>query len=670
MYISRVDINNYRSINKTTLNVLENQITCLIGGNGSGKSNILRAIAALKDETRVTDEFRHIGAHDDDPITIRVEFLFTDADKDLLEQYSLSTSNLRGLIVTRSKSRGQKSSLNVESLDYDGIIQSRLNKDISKLVSELTGRLLDADKEVLQPDVDVLLDTEQVSTERKAKIDLLITKVSPDPALSEDYGAALADLSTRLSQSIDDITTSIFDSLDIELLSFDKYLVENEAPLAELAAREQHPMLFDLLSLSGKTSNDFQEAQRHNRINVSESASEKIRSEIRKVWPTNKLKIIINKDQADEYLSFCARTQQGKAVLLGDLSDGEQWFLRFYTRLATARLNNKKVIWLFDEPDRGLHAKSQIDLRQFIGEISEDSQILYVTHQPNMIQWHKLERIFVVENIETNKHGESGTLIHKRFWRDNEFNSPLREVLRLFIGDEVLWGDEHVIIEGPSDYFFLTGWLNYLKRFRDAAVWYKSYISPKRTFIPVSGANNIPYFLFFLTRKSAGDVNWFTLVDSGDDYKEIMSIMSKGRLKSFRKNVATILDLIPEPKLDTKHTPTKGTSMPKFDIEDLFEADDYYKLFKEHYSTEYPSVKLPIQKDISTKKFQIAKQIEEKVKALNPELDAKYTLDKTGIAQLAYLKLTTEKKGGYFSKNSEDNFAEILKAIDKRFSKT
>lgn len=666
MYIAELEVKNYRSIEKAQLKILEPRITCLIGGNGSGKSNVLKAISALKDDANISDDFRYVGARDSEPITVAVKILFSEDDKSDLESLGLSLGSVSGMEVIKTKTKGQAPATTVTPIDYSGTIENKLARTIKEVRTNLSPNLDDAAKEALLAPFEALLDEEQSKADRLAALEAIRAKATELGILDDPLTQSIEAIKYDLENDINTRIKKLYDKIAIELLSFDKYTVEHEAPISELQDREKHPMLFDLLLLSDKSAADFEAAQGNSRVNVSEAASEKIRQEIKRVWPTNEIKVIINKDQADQFLSFCARTPQNKAVLLKDLSDGEQWFLRFYTRLATARLENKKIIWLFDEPDRGLHAKSQIDLRQFIEDISKDSQILYSTHQPNMIQWHKLERIFVVENTKPDNNGVAGTIVHKRFWKDSEFKSPLREVLRLFIGDDVLWGDEHVIVEGPSDYFFLTGWLEYLRKVRAADVWEKDYVTPHRTFIPVNGANNIPYFLFFLTRASSGDVNWFALVDSGSDYKEVQTVMGKGTLKKFKSKVATIIDLVPQVAPVSKGSP--GTTQPAVDIEDLFKPEEYFEEFEKHYAAFYPETKLPKFKDIKTGKKQIAKQIEDLVKKLNPEFDKTYTLDKTGIAQSVYIKLVRTRKDA-FSKDSEDNFAELLKNINKHFKK-
>jgi len=51
-------------------------------------------------------------------------------------------------------------------------------------------------------------------------------------------------------------------------------------------------------------------------------------------------------------------------------------------------------------------------------------------------------------------------MLHQRFWQDAELVSPLREALSLFIGEDLITGKNHIIIEGVSDYFYLIGCLD------------------------------------------------------------------------------------------------------------------------------------------------------------------------------------------------------------------
>jgi predicted ATP-dependent endonuclease of OLD family len=244
--------------------------------------------------------------------------------------------------------------------------------------------------------------------------------------------------------------SKVFGQLNIELLQLNSYDIENNAPIAELNDGSKHPFLYDLLQLAGKSASAFTPTNTPLLSRRIAQASRELSSSISGVWVSHNLKFEI--DKQGENLEFMVHTPQGHQVSLTDLSDGEQWFLKFYVRLAVAQKENKQILWLFDEAGRDLHTTSQIDLKGFFETISKDAQVIYTSHLAMMIPWHRLERIFAVENTTA-----EGTIVHKRFWKDSKLNSPLKEALSTFVGEYLLGGKEHLIVEGVSDYFFLWG---------------------------------------------------------------------------------------------------------------------------------------------------------------------------------------------------------------------
>ena len=345
-----------------------------------------------------------------------------------------------------------------------------------------------------------------------------------------------------------------------------------------------------------------------------------------------------------------------------DLSEGEKWFLRFYTRLAIAKLKDNQVLWLFDEPGRDLHSSSQIDLKRLFEDISKTSQIIYTTHQAMMVPWHRLERIFVVENSD-----ERGTLVHKRFWKDTGLKSPLKEALSTFVGEEFFSGKQHIIIEGISDYFYLQGWLLYFQRQKSAQIWHKDFESFDRVMLPVDGVAKIPLYCWFLGRQIKKKVNWVAVVDSKEDENVTRKMLEETGLGSWKKNAVSIGDLV-------KDNADKTIE----EIENLFTVEEYTRIFHEYYKEHYPTCDLPMEAEINARLLEdrntnkkITKVITDLLQRMNPALQVngkKIELDKTGVARQIYLILT-QKRDLPFSRDTTSNFESVLKTISKLLPK-
>jgi len=322
--------------------------------------------------------------------------------------------------------------------------------------------------------------------------------------------------------------------------------------------------------------------------------------------------------------------------------------------MVLAKQENIDIIWLLDEPGRDLHSSTQIDLKNLFEDVSMHSQIIYTTHQPMMIPWHRLERINVVENIEANIIETHGTVINERFWSDykgeNSAKSPLGEALSLIVGSEFILGKEHVIVEGISDYFYLTAWVRFFQDSLKKIKWPKSFNLNDRIFIAADGVTKIPVYMLFLLRSTPNDFNCISLIDSKNETAEIKEVVEKFG-SGLKERVFSYSEILPRNQIE--------------EIEHLFTTRDYIDLCKEYYSTYQTNIKTPpfaTFKPYTTQGGKITKYVYHQLHRFNPDLKS---LDKTGIAMLAYSKLISSTICP-FSNETKNNFMKILKFIDKK----
>ena len=666
MKITKFTIKNYRSIKEIKdFQLLDNRITCFVGPNGSGKSNILKAIAAVKSDNFLTEDDFY-AKDKPEPIYINVDFHFSQEDQTFLEEKGINFTDIGigGVSVELIKEPNQVPSRHFIPLGFNDKSDKSKQKiyEILEDIINLTNKL-DVPEEQKQLKLDIDTKLKEFSSigkeeliQKLPELKTLIEAIRPyDQQYCKEVNNKISEIEQLASFSIEKIILEIFQTLTIELLDIETYKIEHQAPIAELKSREPHPFLFDLLTLSNKTADDFEKALEAQEKRIEDAASKQLSDSINKVWGTHVSSYEIDKQQGTN-LFFGVKTPQNQFIGLQDLSDGEKWFLRFYTRLAIAQRENKNIIWLFDEPGHDLHATSQINLKEFFEEIAKASQIIYATHQPMLVPWHRLERLFVVENDK-----DKGTTLHKRFWKDEVVISPLREALSSFIGEELLTGKEHVIVEGISDYFYLQGWLRFFQNTSTAQLWYNNYEVLKRTIIPVQGIGQIPLYCWFLGKKAKHQVNWVVVVDSGQKCNDLVDKFEKLGLAQWAKKIKNIKEL------------SGGNSSPsEFDIEDLFDINEYIQEFREYYKNNFPNVQLPSDSALhSLKEGKITNSLTKLLQEKNPEIfinNKAIEVDKIGIAQQIYLKLTKSKKLIY-KKETEQAFKKILENINKAFKK-
>ena len=138
--------------------------------------------------------------------------------------------------------------------------------------------------------------------------------------------------------------------------------------------------------------------------------------------------------QADQYhfMTFIRSSEQSVLVPLEEESKGFQWFFSFDLHFAHGTQGTLEgAVLLLDEPGLHLHPEAQADLLRRLEAYSEGNQLIYVTHQPFMVDRTKPERIKVVER------GEQGTVV-----RVNAVDAPpslMTRIRRRLRGDALFF---------------------------------------------------------------------------------------------------------------------------------------------------------------------------------------------------------------------------------------
>lgn len=651
MRLKSFSITNFRSIVCSgDFNIFDDGIMTLIGGNGSGKSNILKALNHLKSNGELlTDSDFNVKATGN--IAISASFYFENNDEELLRNHGLETKDISGFQIVIDKE--VENSAKVTLLPIDFKTSSKI-EPIRPIIDEITNIIAG----FVLPEETLAVFRTQTDDFESPNYDFgsfeSLLDVNKELIGEEKYlliKEKIEKIKANRATDIESILRDILNNFNIELLSIENYKIEDNAPISELNDSTAHPFLYDILELSGKKAVDFGNKSGRALDHIEEESSDMLSDAINVIWPSHDIKFKI--DRNDGALDFFVYTPQGKTIELTNLSDGEQWFLRFYIKLAISQKNQQQILWLFDEPGRDLHASSQSDLKLFFDNTSDKFQIIYSTHQPMMVPWSKLERLFVVEN---NK--DDGTIIHKRFWKDSKLGSPLKEALSTFIGEELFSGKQHIIIEGISDYFFLQGWLRYLQLNSKDDLWNSKFNHNFRAMVPVDGIEKVPLYCMFLTRETKNNINWVALVDSSVEKDDLVSAKFPNvGLESLTKKVISVQE--------------SSNAKSIKEIEELFTLKEYFNLVFSFYSRNWPKIALPTLEEIeqSQEDEKRTKKINRLIIQKNPDYkinDREFTLDKTGIAQEFYTSLPDKSLDNY-SSSTIKRFTNILTYIDKKF---
>jgi predicted ATP-dependent endonuclease of OLD family len=312
----------------------------------------------------------------------------------------------------------------------------------------------------------------------------------------------------------------------------------NNIPFAEFDTNE---WIADLKHISNldidviKGTNDRKRAGHKMSLNL------RINNDFAKYWAQDKSDLSIDWDSSS--LSFWIR--EGDVFYEPEIrSQGRRWHLAFYIRVSARARENVRNVILIDEPGLYLHANAQRDILKTLDDAGSAAQLVFSTHSPYLIEADKLDRIRLVLKTE-----DRGTYIENKVHAvaDAETLTPILTSIGLEMNRGIMSVDKNnnVIVEGPSDYFYLHAIKNIFN-------W------TQINFISGGSSGNMPKIGTIL---QGWGCKVIYLYDNDQAYADA--------IKSVRKDWKTI------PPESLAKLPYKGA------IEDLFSRDDYAKFIAE-----------------------------------------------------------------------------------------
>jgi predicted ATP-dependent endonuclease of OLD family len=369
-----------------------------------------------------------------------------------------------------------------------------------------------------------------------------------------------------------------------------------------------------------------------------EASSNKITSEIFKYWSTNKNldiefriqdKINPNSGVSEKFLDIRVKSQRHKISLpLDRRSKGFNWFFSFIIWFSKIQADkNSDYILLLDEPGLNLHASAQADLLRFIEELSKKYQIIYTTHSPFMVDSDHLERVRTC--LET----DEGTIISDTLQeKDPNTLFPLQAALGYDIAQNLFISKNNLLVEGPADMIYLTVLSNILESNK------RTRLKENITIVPVGGLDKVATFISLLRGQK---LNIACLLDTFIDQKGKQKMEDLIRYKIIRDKNIRFFDEF-------------SNNGKKFaDIEDLFNKEDYLKLFNLAFEGEYNEIKIA---DLDVSFDTVIKQIN---KSIGKERFNHYR----PASKLNQLALDTT----FFSSTTLDTFEKMFIEINKLF---
>ena len=636
----QVTIDKYKSIQKSQTVNIDPAITTIVGMNEAGKTSFLTAIAKTNYFTDDPDFVFDITQ--DYPRNELIDFQHGEDDSDIIKcHYEISSDLLKeieeefGKGVFTTKEFTYTCHYKSKTSTFGGISANQ-KKFLELKVSEYT--LSEATKEAIKKTASLKDITGIVAVE--GDDDLVAFKTEIKRIIDGGYNTASW---TNLLESY--IAKNWIKAKMPKFWYFDDYYplrgkininkLKNEPPTNEKDKTSK--ALFELARIKPEEILNATEAEYEKYIALLEASSNKITNEIFKYWSTNKNLDIDFKiqnttnpqGQPEKILDIRVKSQRHKITLpLDRRSKGFNWFFSFIIWFSKIQADkNSDYVLLLDEPGLNLHASAQADLLRFFDDLSKKYQIIYTTHSPFMVETEHLDRVRTC--FET----EEGTIISDSIQeKDPNTLFPLQAALGYDIAQNLFVSKNNLLVEGPADLIYLTLISSILETEK------RTFLKDNITIVPVGGLDKVSTFISLLR---GSKLNVACLLDTFTDQKGKQKVTDLVMHKIIKeKNIRFFNEFA-----------NNGKNVA--DIEDLFDKDEYLKIFNVAFDKEHPVVKLA---DLDSSIDTILKQIN---KVIGKDRFNHYR-PANKLNQLGVDK-------AYFKPKTLDNFEKMFTEINKLF---
>ena len=344
-----------------------------------------------------------------------------------------------------------------------------------------------------------------------------------------------------------------------------------------------------------------------------QSASGDLTNKFKEWWKQGEYRFRFEAD-GDYFRIWVSDSVRTDEVALELRSTGLQWFISFYLIfLVESQEQHKGAILLLDEAGLTLHPLAQKDLAVFFENLSQGNQIINTTHSPFIVDTSNIDRCRVVfmdkdgyTVASSNLRQGSDTLNEKSIY-------AVHAALGLSVSDVLLQGCQAVVVEGPSDQFYLNAIKGFLIR--------EKLIAPEQeiVFVPSGGVKGVPGVVSMISSK-ADDIPYL-IIDSDKSGEDAKKRLLSGLYQGFENRIIDVKDF---------------TEIEKSEVEDLIP----FSLIKKGVGRLFNSLDEVDFEDTYNEKIPVVTQIETFAAANGIELEKGW---KVGISMAAKAQLKSKK---------------------------
>ena len=552
MQIKSFRIKNYCSIKDSGVCYMSgDKVTILAGKNESGKTAILEALEDFNTEKVIREEAVPIQSEETKP-EIAVTFeIHKETLNEIFNEINCMVKTSESSEVEIIKKYPMEYLLSEEIIKMLGVKGKQPLEKAQKEIIGIYKQIKNIYSEFPQiggvlPEInfDDILNFESHLQSFRNEIQPNLTQI-PDEEIRNNFTQALEEIIDKIAEinNLGSVEKKFIDQIKQRIPNFILFSAFDDIFPSEISLSEAQnsELIKDLaiisdLDLGLITSGSTNRKMRHkHQLNV------KLQDDYKKFWTQDLTNLNIDWDS--ETLQFFIE-ENGYFYPPNMRSKGKQWHLAFYVRVSARAKEGVPNIILIDEPGLFLHATAQEDILRKLEDSANDVPIVFSTHSPYLLKTDRLSRIRLISRTS----GEEGTVISNKIHKgaDKETLTPIITAigLDLSMGLDIA-KDNNIIVEGISDYYYLSAFKELLK------FEFKKEVH----FIPSVGADQ---FSFLVPLMIGWGLNYCAVLDNDSKGRQIKKKLSK----------------------DFGHTGIKITLVSENkdeEIEDLFERDDFIK---------------------------------------------------------------------------------------------
>lgn len=629
MLLKKVFIHKYKNFSEQEITI-EDDITCIVGKNESGKTAILESIVKTNKNNKfdIDIDYPRYELSDIDINNINnieaVSCYYILSDTDILEiENEFGKSFLKDKEIKITKCYGNNIYFTVPEYNYD-IFKSHISSTVSELSSS------DIENIKSSNNIMDLINTLSNLTENLKNYIENIKNISGFDKLSKDDDIIRYYIYNKFINNMIPNFLYFSDYHSIPYRIDINTIIENNKNKS--IDDDDFQIIKYLLELSNLNPEDIKSEDNFERFKSRiEATSNSITSKMFEYWKTNdNLEIkfdIEHRSNNSRFLNIRIYNSKYRLTLpVKNRSKGFIWFFSFLIWFSRIGNNEKhKYILLLDEPGLSLHASAQKDLLRFINEkIEPFHQIIYSTHSPFMIDSLRLNKIRTV--YDSNDRNKGSTILEALEEKDSETLFPLQAALGYSIAQNLYISKNNLLVEGISDLVYLNHFSSLLNKKCGNG------LNDNITIIPVGGAEKIATFIS-LTR--GNNLECVCLLDTLNDQKSKVKLdkLSNEHKIIKKSNIIFYSDII-----NTKFA----------DIEDLFKKEEYICLFNGAFN-----------QNISIDKIDMEQPIMNQLRKLNNNF--KFNHYMPALFMISNLNLIN------FSNETLNNFENLFQKINNIF---